>query len=499
VPSVAELQQVRGGGLRGIDLRVEPGEKVGVIGPPGSGASAVVPLVAGTAEPDAGRVVREGQDVTGRSMDDRPGGLGWVSRSPEPFASLTVYENVLVAALANRRWRHRLADAHARRALLRLGLGEVADLPASELDLEQRWRLEVARVVAAPRRLLLVDHLAETLGPAVRAELAGALAEAATDDHAVLWADAVDHPPPGVDRLVVLAQGRVVADGPRHDVVASQDLRSLQPRPGLASPTAQAPPADQEVLLEVTGWQWAGSSGPGRAPADLVVAQRELVLVTSLASHRADGLLRSLAGLVPGDGGLRLLGADLELRRTRARVASGLGLAPSTGGLDPGATVSELFALGRAGGRRGPWAGSALFALFPELVPLREEQVGRLAPLERRLASIGRALAGNPRVLLVEAPTAELGERAAVVVADALAAIAARTAVVVSGPRTGAVAARATRLVDLDAPPIPTAARPAGSSAGTTAATAAAVPGGAGAAAAPPASGNGPASPGGAS
>lgn len=468
MPSVAELQQVRGGGLRGVDLRVEPGEKVGVIGPPGSGAAAVVPLVAGTAEPDAGRVVREGRDVTGRSMDDRPGGLGWVSRAPEPFASLTVYENVLVAALANRRWRQRLADAHARRALLRLGLAGVADLPAAQLDLEHRWRLEVARVVAAPRRLVLVDHLAEMLSPAVRAELAAALADATVEDHALLWADAVDHPPPGVDRLVLLDQGRVVADGPRHEVVASQDLRSLQPRPSLAAPAPRPPPADREVLLEVAAWRWPGSTGPGRAPADLVVAHHELVLVTSLATHRADALLRSLAGLEAGEGGLRLRGAQLDLRRTRSRVVRGLGFAPSTGGIDPHATVSELFAVGRAGGRRGPWSSSALFALFPELVPLRDERVGDLAPLECRLAALGRALAGNPLVLLVESPTAELGERAAVVVADALAAVSGHTAVLVSGPRTGAVAGRATRLVDLDAPATATAGAPGGPAGATT-------------------------------
>ncbi|MPY93086.1 MAG: ATP-binding cassette domain-containing protein [Acidimicrobiia bacterium] len=461
MPPVVELQQVRGGGLRGVDLRVEPGERVGVVGLAGSGASSVVPLVVGTAEPDAGRVVREGRDVTGRPVGDRPGGLGWVGRAPHPFSGLSVYENVLVAALANRRWRRRFAEAHARRAVLRLGLADLADVAADELDAEGRCRLEVARVVTAPRRMVAVDHLAEGLQPGVRAELALALAEVAAAGAAVLWADAADQPPPGVDRLVVLAQGRVVADGPRHEVLAGDELRGLALRPEGPASRHRAPVPSARPVLVLEGWRWDGGS-PG-AGADLVLGEGELVLASSALAARPRGLVRSLAGLEHGEGGLDLDGADLASRRARTRAAQGLGFVPRSGGVDPASTVADHLALGRGTGRRGPWTSSALLTVMPELAPLRDEAVGELVALERRLASIARALAGNPIVLVVEDPLADLDERAGAVVADALAEVSRRTPVLVSGPAGGPLARRASRVVDLDAtptggPPTPTAA-----------------------------------------
>lgn len=464
MPAAVELQQVRGGGLRSVDLRVEAGERVGVLGLPGSGASFVAPLAAGTVEPDAGRVVREGRDVTTRPIGDRPGGLGWVSRHPEPFSSLSVFENVLVAALANRRWRRRFAEAHARRAVERVGLAPVADLGAHQLDAEGRCRLEVARVITAPRRLLLVDHLGEGLGPAVRVELADALAEVAAAGAALLWVDGVDRPPAGVDRLVVLAQGRIVAEGARHDVLAGADLHSLVRRAEAPLRTT-GPPPGVEPLLEVGGWRWAGGPDGDGAGIDLVLGRAELALAGSASPTRASGFLRSLVGLEPGEGGLHLDGADLAKRRTRARVGGGLGFVPATGGLDPASTVADHLALGRAGGRRGPWGTGELLRLLPELAPRRGERVGDLIALESRLTSIGRALAGNPRVLLVEEPLADLDAAAAVVVTDALAAATRHTAVLVAGARFGPLLAKASRTVDLDASggnPAPAPAAPSG-------------------------------------
>ncbi len=465
---VVELQQVRGGGLRGVDLRVDPGERVGIVGSDGSGGAIVAPLVVGTALADGGRVVRAGRDVTVRPVGDRPGGLGWVSREPRPFPGLTAYENVLTAALANRRWRRRLAEIHARRALVRLGLVGVADQLVARLDDDALCRLEVARVVVAPRQLLVVDHLAEGLGDALRAELAAVLDEVAVAGASLLWVDALDRVPTGVDRLVVLDNGRVVADGDSAVVVVGSELRSLVPRP--PAPATAVPPsrrAAAEPVLEVIGWRWE-AVGVGSHGFDVTVARDEVVVVTSDVGHRASRFLRSLAGLLPGDGELVVAGADLTDRRPAARASRGLGFVPRTGGLVDTASVADHLALGRSVGRRGPWSASAVLAMLPELVALVDEPLGRLAPLERRLTSLGRALVGNPRALLVEDPTGGLDERAANVVLDALAVVSARVAVLVTEPRGGRVAARAARIVPLEgADDATTTAAPTGSNGST--------------------------------
>lgn len=227
--AILELNRVSAGPLSGLSLALRPGTVTAVVGPVGSGRTTLAEVVCGVVTPQTGRVVLDGVDITEVDPASRARfGVGWVRQRPRPFATLTVEENVLTAASAARRWGGREAVVRTRRLLERFSLHDVADLPAWQLDPERAARLEVVRVLAAPRRLIVVDELSSDLAPAHRGELALALVSTAQLGGAVLWLDAPGRLDVRPDLLVVLAGGRIVVHGPPEAVEASAEYRLLR-------------------------------------------------------------------------------------------------------------------------------------------------------------------------------------------------------------------------------------------------------------------------------
>lgn len=164
--------------LDALDLRVEPGEVVGLIGPNGSGKSTCFNLIGGIVPPTRGRVVFDRREVTGLAPW-RIARLG-VARTFQVlrlFPELSVLENVLLgqhlrlatgllaSAAGTRRARAEEAAsvAESRRLLELVGLQAFADRPAEHLSIGQRRLLELARGLAARPRLFLLDEPAAGL------------------------------------------------------------------------------------------------------------------------------------------------------------------------------------------------------------------------------------------------------------------------------------------------------------------------------------------------
>ncbi|MGD9750787.1 MAG: ATP-binding cassette domain-containing protein [Acidimicrobiia bacterium] len=229
VVPILELNRVSAGPLSGLSLALRPGTVTAVVGPVGSGRTTLARVVAGVTRPHSGRVVLDGVDITEVDPASRARfGVGWVRQRPRPFATLTVEENVLAAASAARRWGGREAALRSRRLLERFDLAEQADLPAWQLEPAAAARLEVVRVLAAPRRLIVVDELSEELGAEHRRELAYALVSTAQLGGAVLWLDVPGRLDVRPDHLVVLAGGRIVVHGAPEAVEASAEYRLLR-------------------------------------------------------------------------------------------------------------------------------------------------------------------------------------------------------------------------------------------------------------------------------
>jgi branched-chain amino acid transport system permease protein len=216
---VADGIGVRFGGfvaLDGAGVRVGPGEVVGLIGPNGAGKTTLFNVITGLVAEDAGSVHLGDRDLS----HDAPSriaraGLARSFQNLRLFPTLTVRENVALAALSARRFRSDEPAVDAETLLERAGLAGVAERPAATLDYGSQRRLELARAAALAPAFLLLDEptsgMSDTESTAMvdhvraTAELVGA--GVLVIDHDLAFITRIS------DRVLVLANGRPLAEG----------------------------------------------------------------------------------------------------------------------------------------------------------------------------------------------------------------------------------------------------------------------------------------------
>jgi ABC-type branched-subunit amino acid transport system ATPase component len=208
--------------LQDVDLRVEPGEIVGLVGPNGSGKTTLINLLSGTFYPTAGRIRFDDRDITRLSSHKRARlGIARTYQVPRPLASMTVQENIEVALTFGRGASNEIANVH--NIIDRLGLASHAHAPSTDLTLHERKFLEVARALALDPSVLLLDEVLGGLNPTeVEAGIA-AITAVRDSGVAVLY---IEHNVQAVtrlsDRIYVLNQGQNLADGAPEDVINDQ-------------------------------------------------------------------------------------------------------------------------------------------------------------------------------------------------------------------------------------------------------------------------------------
>ena len=208
-----------------VSFAVEPGSITSVIGPNGAGKSTLFNLVTGYLAPTAGTVSFKERTITGLATN-RIAELG-VSRAfqiARPFRDLSVAENVRIGALFGKAGARDVAST-TREALALAGMTHLADEPASVLTVGQLRHLEVARAIATRADLLLADEPCAGLNPTETAAMIDVLRQVRTNGVTVVL---VEHDMPSVmevsDRLLVLDAGRLIADGPPHEVATNPQV-----------------------------------------------------------------------------------------------------------------------------------------------------------------------------------------------------------------------------------------------------------------------------------
>ena len=201
--------------LEGVDITLAPGEALGIVGPNGAGKTTLLDILSGAQAPSEGSVTFQGQDVTRWKVDRRcRSGIGRSHQVPRPFTGMTAYENVLVASVQGGSHRRRDAQQHVLGVLDRCGMLGQANRPAAALTLLERKRLEMARALATDPQVLLLDEIAGGLTDAETDELIATIRQLRADGIAIVWIEHVIHALLRViDRLVCLAQGRILAEG----------------------------------------------------------------------------------------------------------------------------------------------------------------------------------------------------------------------------------------------------------------------------------------------
>jgi len=218
------------GGIRaldGVSLTVAEGELIGLVGPNGSGKTTLVNLLSGALRPTSGEIA-----VDGRSAVSLPPhrlahlGVARTYQIPRPFGSMTVRDNVAVAIMFGRDPASLAAARRAAREHLELvGLDRHADALPGEINLHERQLLEIARALATRPRVLLLDEALAGLNPAEVDNAAAVVRRVHRSGIAIVL---VEHVLRVVNqlatRIVVLDQGRLLADGEPAAVMHNADV-----------------------------------------------------------------------------------------------------------------------------------------------------------------------------------------------------------------------------------------------------------------------------------
>ncbi len=212
-----------------VSLTVEAGDVLGILGPNGAGKTTLFNVIGGDVSPDAGGVFLEGTDVTRLRPHERcRRGIGRSYQVARPFGGLTVFENVLVAALFGARGSRAETRPLCADVLELTGLLPKANRLAGSLTLLDRKRLEFARALATRPKVLLLDEIAGGLTDHEASEVVATVRAIRARGVAIVWIEHVVHALVAVaTRLFVLHAGRKLAEGEPAGVLASPEVRRV--------------------------------------------------------------------------------------------------------------------------------------------------------------------------------------------------------------------------------------------------------------------------------
>jgi branched-chain amino acid transport system ATP-binding protein len=208
--------------LQDVSLRIGSGEVLGLIGPNGAGKTTLINVITGVHTASSGQVLFQGAAITGRKpYQTARMGLARTFQVVQPFPELSVLDNVTSAALFSQAGQS-LARARevAREHLAFVGVEALADRPAASLTLAMRKRLELAKALAMKPKILFLDEVNAGLNTAEVEQAMGLIRQLASQGLTIV---VIEHLMKVVldtcSRVVVLQNGKLIADGDPHQVV----------------------------------------------------------------------------------------------------------------------------------------------------------------------------------------------------------------------------------------------------------------------------------------
>jgi branched-chain amino acid transport system ATP-binding protein len=221
--------------LDAVSFTVEEGQIVGLCGPSGAGKTIALDCLSGFAVPDGGRIIIDGREVTGLSAARfARAGVGRTFQGLPQVGDQTPVRAVALAARAGRGrrwsghlrlWRAQAARERACEILERVGLAADADRSPARLTAGMRRRLELATVIAAEPRLVLLDEPLGTLAPDEAGAVGAAIAQLRASGTTAVIAE---RDPQSIaalaDRLIALDRGIVVASERAHEAPPARPL-----------------------------------------------------------------------------------------------------------------------------------------------------------------------------------------------------------------------------------------------------------------------------------
>jgi len=402
------------------ELTFRNGEVTGLVGENGAGKSTMLGILAGTVAPDAGGdVVINGDSVhQGSPIASQAAGVAMVSQEFPLVGQLSVAENLTLGMRPEGKgffFSRKSVAAVARGMLKRVSLDIDPHAPVSTLSIPARQLLEVAKALGRNPKLLILDEPTSALGP-VEADLVISIArEHAANGGAVIFVGhRLEEVREAADRVVVLRNGRLVADMPVADATDDRLIKEMVGREHLATVTADhsglarsAPVFAAEDLTAV-----------GLGPVSLSVSEGEVLGVAGLMGAGRSRLMHTIFGAIPRTGGtMTLAGAAYAPRNAGHAVEAGVALVPEDRkqqSILPDApvrwnvTLATLRRLTR-GGFFSPKAERNRAKEFTSRTGARfasiEQPIGSLSGGNQQRVIFGKWFAAEPKLLLLDEPT----------------------------------------------------------------------------------------------
>ena len=430
--------------LQGIDLHLDEGEIVALLGTNGAGKSTLLKSISGIVEADRGAIVLDGRDITHAPPNEiaalgivqMPGGQG-------VFGSLTVKENLELAGWTNRRDPAGVEAATAEVLEMFPVLAERLDSPAANMSGGQQQMLALAMSFVMRPKVLLIDELSLGLAPVVVGQLLPIVRRMADDGVTVVLVEqSVNVALTVAERAYFMERGKIMFDGPtaelleRPDLLRSVFLSAAQPDHGTGDDQINS--LDRAVIdrteapvlsvneLSVT---FGGIRAVNGATFD--VWPREIVGVIGPNGAGKTTIFDLISGFTPCDTGqITLNGRNITKLNSAGRAAMGLGRSFQDARLFPELTVSETLAIAQerfVGSRSVMVAALHLPMLvdseqqvamrIDELVELmglgdhRHKFVRELSTGTRRVVDLACLVAHRPSVILLDEPTSGIAQR----------------------------------------------------------------------------------------
>ncbi|MEU5157662.1 amino acid ABC transporter ATP-binding protein [Glycomyces sp. NPDC021274] len=199
--------------LKDIDLTVEDGEVVVLIGPSGSGKSTLCRTINRLETVDSGHITVNGKPLPaeGRALANLRADVGMVFQHFNLFAHLTVLQNITLGPIKVRRTPKAKAEARARQLLERVGLSEKADAFPSQLSGGQQQRVAIARGLAMDPKLMMFDEPTSALDPEMINEVLDVMQDLAREGMTmVVVTHEMGFARRAANRVVFMAEGQIV-------------------------------------------------------------------------------------------------------------------------------------------------------------------------------------------------------------------------------------------------------------------------------------------------
>ena len=428
-----------------VNLEVHPFRLHSLIGPNGAGKTTFFNMMTGIHRPDSGRIEFDGHDITHMPVHERIRlGLSRSFQILSVFRTLTAFENVRVAVQAQDKRSHGLwrdayeyddLNARAWSLLAAVGLQDRAAEPCANLSHGEQRLLEIAISLATDAKLLLLDEPLAGLAEADRV-VVSALIRQLAETHAVLLIEHdIDRVLALSDRITVLHQGRVIADGKPAEVAGNPDVigaylgteRIITP-PAPSDAEARQHAAGRPVLvLDSLSAGYAGSIV--LEGLSLTVHEGEAVALLGRNGVGKTTTLRAITGTVRVSGGsLTLDGKDITNAKSYEINQAGISLVPEGRRLFPNLTTLDNLRIAQ---RPGGATLEEIYEIFPKLRILQRSKAESLSGGERQMLAIARALMVPARLILLDEPFEGLAPAIVKEVMDALVRLRGKVAMVI--------------------------------------------------------------------